>query len=93
MSQTARYKEVTILLVDDDDVDFMAVQRAMQQLRLLNPLVRARDGLEALEMLGDGRVRCPYLILLDLNMPRMNGLEFLSISAMTLCCLSPWSLC
>ncbi|WP_219017694.1 response regulator [Shewanella algae] len=78
MSQTARYKEVTILLVDDDDVDFMAVQRAMQQLRLLNPLVRARDGLEALEMLGDGRVRCPYLILLDLNMPRMNGLEFLS---------------
>ncbi|BCV65183.1 response regulator [Shewanella carassii] len=78
MSQTAGYKEVTILLVDDDDVDYMAVQRAMRQLRLLNPLVRAKDGLEALEMLNDGRVRHPYLILLDLNMPRMNGLEFLS---------------
>lgn len=71
------YKEVTILLVDDDDIDHMAVVRAMKQLRLLNPLVRARDGLEALQMLRQQQVHRPYLILLDLNMPRMNGLEFL----------------
>ncbi|MFQ6371566.1 response regulator [Shewanella sp. YIC-542] len=71
------YKEVTILLVDDDDIDHMAVARAMNKLKLLNPLVRARDGLEALQMLREKRVCHPYVILLDLNMPRMNGLEFL----------------
>lgn len=45
MSNSNHYKPVTILLVDDDDVDYIAVQRAMKRLRLLNPLVRARDGL------------------------------------------------
>ena len=78
MSAVNQYQQVTILLVDDDDVDYMAVQRAMQQLRLLNPIVRARDGIEALSILTsvDG-IKGPYLILLDLNMPRMNGFEFL----------------
>ncbi|MCH1930881.1 response regulator [Shewanella sp. A25] len=72
------YNQVTILLVDDDDVDYMAVQRAMQQLKLLNPVVRAKDGLEALSILSDpNAIKGPYLILLDLNMPRMNGFEFL----------------
>ncbi|MDF0534729.1 response regulator [Shewanella yunxiaonensis] len=74
---TLPYKDVSILLIDDDDIDHMAVARAMTQLRLLNPLVRARDGVEALELLRQQRVKCPYLILLDLNMPRMNGIEFL----------------
>ncbi|QSX33331.1 response regulator [Shewanella avicenniae] len=76
MEQQA-YKQVTLFIVEDDDIDFMAVQRCMQQLRLLNPIVRARDGVEALEMLRAQQVEAPYLILLDLNMPRMNGLEFL----------------
>ncbi|WP_430742026.1 response regulator [Shewanella mangrovi] len=71
------YKQVTIFIIDDDDVDFMAVQRCVQQLRLLNPIIRARDGVEALQMLQQQQVTAPYLILLDLNMPRMNGLEFL----------------
>ena len=78
MSAANHYQQVTILLVDDDDVDYMAVQRAMRQLRLLNPLVRARDGIEALTILTSlDTINGPYLILLDLNMPRMNGFEFL----------------
>ncbi len=76
MTQQA-YDNITIFLIDDDDVDFMAVKRSMVQLGLTNPLVRARDGIEALDMLHNKHVKTPYLILLDLNMPRMNGLELL----------------
>lgn len=74
-------KLLHILLVDDDDIDVMNVQRAFKRNNILNPLYIARDGLEALEMLrADGAVAVPKerrLVLLDLNMPRMNGLEFL----------------
>lgn len=68
---------VHILLVDDDDVDAMAVRRALKKHRIANPLTVARDGLEALETLRSGSIPHPFIILLDLNMPRMNGLEFL----------------
>lgn len=71
------YKEVTLLIVDDDDIDAIALERALRKLRLLNTVCRARDGQEALDMLRDAVVPAPYIILLDLNMPRMNGLEFL----------------
>jgi CheY-like chemotaxis protein len=73
----AQFNEVVLLLVDDDDVDAMGIRRALDRLRIANPYVRARDGIEALEMLRDGRVKRPYLILLDINMPRMNGIEML----------------
>jgi len=70
-----------ILLVEDDEVDVMAVKRAFRDLKLANPLHVARDGLEALSILrgDDGKTALPlpYIILLDLNMPRMSGLEFL----------------
>lgn len=72
---------VKLLLVEDDSLDVQAIRRALRKARVANPLHVARDGVEALEMLrGNGRpalVR-PYIILLDLNMPRMNGIEFLS---------------
>lgn len=71
---------VHILLVDDDEVDVMAVKRAFRAHKIGNPLLVARDGIEALAMLrGQGvpKVPRPYMILLDLNMPRMNGIEFL----------------
>lgn len=73
------YKEVSIFVVDDDDIDAIALERALHKLRLLNTIQRARDGREALEMLRSGAISAPYIILLDLNMPRMGGIEFLQI--------------
>lgn len=74
-------KLLHILLVDDDEVDVMNVQRAFKKNNIVNPLYIARNGLEALQMLrGEGDVAVPAerrLILLDLNMPKMNGHEFL----------------
>lgn len=70
---------VHILLVEDDEVDVQALERAFQKFKIANPLSVAQDGLEALEKLRDATnpLPRPYLVLLDLNMPRMNGIEFL----------------
>ncbi len=74
-------KELTILLVEDDDVDVTHIKRCLRKLRVVNPLFVASDGLIALDMLrgtnGVEKIPAPALILLDINMPRMNGLEFL----------------
>jgi CheY-like chemotaxis protein len=71
-------KALNILLIEDDQVDVMNVQRAFAKNRIANPLFVAGDGLEAMEMLKAGKVpRERRIILLDLNMPRMNGIEFL----------------
>ncbi|WP_434387378.1 response regulator [Melittangium boletus] len=72
-------KRLNILLVEDDSVDVMHVQRAFKKSNIQSVLHLAQDGQQALEMLRDGQVPATNrLILLDLNMPRMNGLEFLS---------------
>ena len=69
---------LNILLVEDDDVDVMNVRRAFDKHHITNPLFIARDGVEALEKLRDSEVpKGRRLVLLDLNMPRMNGIEFL----------------
>jgi CheY-like chemotaxis protein len=68
-------KQVTILLVEDDEVDVKALRWAFDKLKIANPVEVARDGVEALEMLG--KLARPFLIITDINMPRMNGIEFL----------------
>jgi CheY-like chemotaxis protein len=71
-------KMLNILLVDDDSVDVMNVQRAFKKSNIQSALYVASDGKQALDMLHEGQVPSTNrLILLDLNMPRMNGLEFL----------------
>lgn len=70
-------KEVTLFLIEDDDVDAMSITRAFKKMYISNEIIRANDGLEALELLQGGAIPSPYIILLDLQMPRMNGLEFL----------------
>lgn len=71
-------KMLNILLVEDDQVDVMNVKRAFDRNRIANPLYVAGDGLEGLRMLRSGEVPAERrIILLDLNMPKMNGIEFL----------------
>jgi CheY-like chemotaxis protein len=69
--------EITLLLIEDDDIDAMAIRRALGKANIGNNLIRACDGVEALEMLRNDTVPSPFVILLDLQMPRLNGLEFL----------------
>lgn len=66
-----------ILLVDDDRVDVMTVKRALKELKIVNPVTTAGNGIEALEILRGSNEARPGLILLDLNMPKMGGIEFL----------------
>ena len=73
-----KVSELTILMVEDDDVDAKGMERSFKKRRIANPIVRAVDGQEALELLENEKVPSPYIILLDLQMPRMNGLEFLT---------------
>ena len=68
-----------ILVVEDDDVDVMTIQRAFKEIRVLNPVVRQENGEMAIDYLRDPSNATPCIILLDLNMPVMSGIEFLQI--------------
>ena len=69
---------LNILLVEDDEVDVLNVRRAFQKNNIANPLFVASNGLEALEQLRGNMIpRERRIVLLDLNMPKMNGIEFL----------------
>jgi CheY-like chemotaxis protein len=71
-------RTLNILLVDDDEVDVMTVKRAFTKANITNPMLVATNGIEALELLRSPAMpQRRRIILLDLNMPRMNGIEFL----------------
>jgi CheY-like chemotaxis protein len=72
-------KLVNILLVEDDEVDVMNVKRAFTKNNIKNELFVAGNGVEALEMLRSDTVPLPRIIILDINMPKMNGIEFLKV--------------
>ncbi len=69
-----------IILVEDDDGDAKAIRRALEKARIANPVTRVVDGIEALALLRGESGTPPerYILLVDLNMPRMNGIEFLA---------------
>lgn len=68
-----------ILLIEDDHVDVMTILRALKEIHVGNPVVNMENGEAALEHLRAPGVELPCIILLDLNMPIMNGIEFLQL--------------
>lgn len=75
---TAPDRALNLVLVEDDEIDVMNVRRALERAHVTNPLFVANNGLEALELLRSSKVpKERRLVLLDLNMPKMNGIEFL----------------
>jgi CheY-like chemotaxis protein len=66
-----------ILLVEDDSVDVMTILRALKEIHVVNPVVNMEHGEAALDHLRNPANERPCIILLDLNMPIMNGIEFL----------------
>lgn len=74
---------INILLVEDDELDTMHIKRAFEKLKIIYKLNVAKNGEEAIELLRNDKTnssqRLPDVILIDINMPRMNGFEFLSV--------------
>lgn len=71
-------KKLKVLLIEDDAIEVMKLKRAIKKLEMQHDLIEAKNGEEALTILKDENV-VPDIIFLDLNMPRINGIEFLKI--------------
>lgn len=68
-----------LLLVEDDQVDVMTIKRALKEIHVVNPVAHVENGEDGIAYLRDETKEKPCLILLDLNMPVMNGIEFLQV--------------
>ena len=72
---------INLMLVEDDDGDAESIERAFRKAKIVNPIVRAVDGVEALEILkgvnGKAKPSSPHILLVDINLPRMNGIELI----------------
>jgi CheY-like chemotaxis protein len=68
-------REASIFIVEDDEVDIMAIRRALKKANVANSIHIAKDGIEALQKLRSKEIPSPYIVLMDLNMPRMNGVD------------------
>lgn len=71
-------KQLKILLIEDDSIEVMKFNRVLNNLDLKHEIIEANNGEEALELLKEENIQ-PDIIVLDLNMPKLNGIEFLSI--------------
>lgn len=84
LTSDADAQVLKFLIVDDDEVSIMAIKRGLKKLNITNPIHVACDGQAALDLLrgeaGHEKLDTPFIITLDINMPRMNGLEFLEIA-------------
>ena len=76
----AASEPLNLLLIEDDDGDAKAVQRAFRTAKVRNTITRAHDGMEALQLLRGGEggsvLQAPYILLVDINMPRLDGFQF-----------------
>lgn len=72
------HKNLKILLIEDDMIEVMKLNRTLSSLNLQHQIIEANNGEDALQILED-KTNLPDIILLDLNMPKLNGIEFLSI--------------
>lgn len=73
-------RKANILLIEDDELDTISVERSLKKLEIKYILHTAYNGIEALKLLRDEKEPLsPDVIFLDINMPRMNGIEFLKI--------------
>lgn len=78
MDTSQNYEPIEILLVEDNPGDIRLIKEVLKEGKVLNNLILAKDGVEAMEILENRDIPKPALILLDLNLPRKNGLEVLA---------------
>ncbi|GLS27016.1 response regulator [Marinibactrum halimedae] len=78
MHAKSAISEITVFVVEDDDVDFMTIERSFHHERIANTIIRAKDGIEAFELMKNDKIPQPYITLLDLRMPRLDGLGLLN---------------
>lgn len=76
---TIQSDKVTLFIVEDDEIDFMTIERTMKRMQSNNPVIRAVDGQAALDQLHAKQIHRPFVMLLDLKIPKISGLELLKL--------------